>query len=146
MKSLYTKLIDLKAVRGGELDGRVPLAEDTVGVDQRRVFPRNYVCVSLPVCEADSESDGGHVRDITENGLQVAGLAVTVGEGKALVLNPDGLADIRPFALEARCRWVKPASPEEESLAGFEITDISKQGRRELKKLIHALTLGSYSG
>jgi len=83
------------------------------------------------------------LRDITENGLQVAGLAGTVGVGKTLVLKPEGLADLLPFVLDAQCRWVKPATNGEESLAGFEITDISQQGVRELKNLIHALTLGS---
>jgi len=143
LNSLFTKLIDFEAVKDGELDGRVPLADDTVDVDQRRVLMRKYVFVNLPVCDADKDSEVGYLRDITENGLQVAGLAGTVGVGKTLVLKPEGLADLLPFVLDAQCRWVKPATNGEESLAGFEITDISQQGVRELKNLIHALTLGS---
>jgi hypothetical protein len=143
LKSLFTKLIDFEAITEGELDGRVPPGDDTVDIDPRRLLRRNYLFVNLPVCEADNESEDGYVRDITESGLQVSKLAATVGVGKALVLKPEGLADIQPIVLEAQCKWVKTATGEEESLAGFEITDISQEGIRELKYLIHAFTLGT---
>ncbi len=143
LESLFTKLIEFKAVKDGELYGRVPQADDTVDVDQQRVLMRNYLFVNLPVCEADNESENGYVRDVTEKGLQITRLAATVGNGKVLVLKPEGMADIQPFVLEAQCKWVKPATDEEEALAGFEITDISEQGLHELENVIHALTLGS---
>lgn len=143
LKSILTVLLDSETITDSELEGRVPQGDNTVDVDPQRTFRRNYLFVNLPVCEADHGSEDGYVRDITEKGLQIAGLPATVGGGKALVLKPDSFTDIGAFVLEARCKWVKPATDEEESLAGFEITDISKQHIGELRNVIQTLTLGS---
>jgi hypothetical protein len=141
LQSLFTKLIEARAVRNGELDGRVPLGEDTVGLDQPRSVPRNYLCVRLPVYAVESPADEGQVNDITEKGLQVAGLSATVGERKALLLKPNGFDDIQPFAFDALCRWVTPRTALEQALAGFEIADISEGALEELRRLIRALTI-----
>jgi hypothetical protein len=141
LQSIFTKLIEAKAVQDGELGGRVPLAEDTVRLDHKRVLPRNYVVVRLPVYEAENLIVEGHVRDISEKGLQVAGLSAAVGQGKTLLLQATDFADIHPFAFEACCRWVKSESDPDGSVAGFEITDISDGAMQELQKLIQALTI-----
>ncbi len=141
LKSLFMKLVDFRAVKYGELDARTQQVDDTVDVDQQRVVARSYVFVNLPICEADTKSEDGYVRDVTQKGLQIAGLAATVGSSKALVLKPEGLADVSPFILEAPCKWAKPATDVEESLAGGEITNISEEGIRGLSDLIRVLTL-----
>lgn len=141
LQSLFTKPIEAKAVRNGALNGRVPLGDDTVGLDQPRAIPRNYLCVKLPVYASDNLSDEGHVNDITEKGLQVVGISATVGESKTLVLQPSGFDDIQPFAFDALCRWVMPGAALAQSLAGFEITDISEGALGNLRKLIRALTI-----
>jgi hypothetical protein len=141
LTSLFRKLIDAEAVMAGELNGRELRADDTVELDQQRGLTRNYVLVNLPVSEADKESEDGFVCDITERGLQVAKLEATVGARMKLALRPDYFSDIHPLRFEAVCRWVKPATEGAESLAGFEITDISPHGILDLKNLIRALTL-----
>lgn len=141
LQSLFTKLIEAKAVRNGELDGRVPLGDDTVRLDQPRVLPRNYLCVRLPVYSAENKVDEGHVNDITEKGLQVVGISATVGECKTLLLQPNGFDDIQPFTFDALCRWFTPKTALVDDLSGFEITDISEEALEELRKLIRALTI-----
>ena len=141
LQSIFTKLIEAKAVKVGELDARGALSDDTVGLDQKRVAPRNYCVVRLPVYEAENLIAEGQVRDITEKGLQVAGLSAAVGQEKTLVLQPTDFADIHPFAFEAHCRWVKSETDPDGSVAGFEITDISDGALLELQKLIQALTI-----
>ncbi len=141
LQSIFTKLADAKAVRDGELDGRTQTGDDTVGLDQKRVWSRNYVLVRLPVYGAENLTVEGQVRDITEKGLQVAGLSVIVGDCKTLVLQADDFADIHPFAFEAQCRWVRRETGHRETSAGFEIVDISEGALQELRKLIRVLTL-----
>jgi len=143
LQSIFSKLIEAKAVNDGELDGRTAAADDTVGLDQKREARRNYCVVRLPVYEAENLIVEGQVRDITEKGLQVAGLSAAVGQGKTLLLQAADFADIHPFAFEAHCRWVKSESDPDESVAGFEITDISDGAMQELQKLIQALTICS---
>ncbi len=142
LTSIFTKLVDAKAVKEGELTGRVPLAQDTVNLEQVRCFPRNYLMLTLPVCEADNPVAEGHVRDITERGLQTAGITVKAGEVKKLLIQPDESADVDAFAFEANCMWSRLDLEGEQCVAGFRITDISEESLRELRRLIRALTLG----
>ena len=82
----------------------------------------------------------GQIRDITEKGLQVAGIPVGNGDYKTLLVRAEDFDNIRPFTLQAQCRWTKSATAVEPSVAGFQITDISEEASEELRKLIHALT------
>ncbi len=141
LESIFVKLVEAKAVRESELDYRVQVADDGVGLDTQREITRNYVFVRLPVYGAENLTVEGQVRDITEKGLQVAGLSVIVGDCKTLVLQADDFADIHPFVLEAQCRWVRRQTDRQETSAGFEIVDFSEGSLQELRKLIQALTL-----
>jgi hypothetical protein len=142
LASIFTKLMDAKALREGELADRVPLAQDTVNLEQMRCLPRNYLMFRLQVYEANNQVVEGHVRDITERGLQTAGIRAKAGEVKELLIQPDELADVHPFGFEAECRWSRLEVESEQYVAGFQITNISEESLQELRKLIEALTLG----
>ena len=141
LASIFSKLIEAKAVRDGELSDRMPHADDTVALDQKRVQPRNYLMFTLPVYVTGNLLEEGHIRDITDRGLQVAGIAVSVGDVKELLIQADELADCHPFTFEAECRWSRLDSDEDSLLAGFLITDISDECRGELRKLVRTLAL-----
>lgn len=142
LTSIFTKLIDARAVKQGELDGRIPLASDTVALDQKRVLPRNYVLVRLPVVETNNPESSGHVRDVTEKGLQITGIPAEVGEIKKFTLMPENFNEAPPFSLEAECRWSIPGDGPGQPSAGFEITNISKEDVVQLRNLIKSLTFG----
>jgi len=142
LQSIFTKLMDAKAVKDRELDGRTPLADDTVNLNQMRVLPRNYLFVHLPVYEADDMKIEGQIGDITEKGLLVAGIPVGVGDYKTLLVRAEDFDNIRPFTFRAECRWAKSATAVEPYSAGFQITNITEEALEDLRKLIHALTFG----
>jgi hypothetical protein len=140
--SIFTKLTMEKAVRQEELQGRSPLADDTVALEHKRLWPRNYLCMLLPIFESDNHETQGCVRDITEKGVQVVGIPAEPGETKRFVVRPKELAEINEFSFDARCRWVEPDSDGNGCVAGFAITNISKNAVQDLRRLVRALTLG----
>jgi hypothetical protein len=142
LQSIFVKLIDAKAVRAGELDDRVPLVDDTAILDQRRILPRNFVIVKIPVYDTEDITLEGHIRDITVKGLQVAGIPASTGDLKSLIIQPDEFADIHPFVIDVICRWFKPGTEFERCLAGFEITEISEESVHELQNLVQVLAFG----
>lgn len=141
LTSIFTKLMDAKAVKKREIAGRVPLADDTVNLGQMRCLPRNYLVFRLPVSDVNNFGMEGSVRDITERGVQTAGIAAKAGEIKELCVQADELADIRPFVFEAECKWSKPETQNEQCVAGFQISSISSESLAELRELIRVLTL-----
>jgi hypothetical protein len=143
LQSIFLKLMEAKALREGELDGREAFADDTVNLDQKRILPRNFVVFKLPVYDNGDMTLEGHVRDITERGLQVEGIPASVGDSKTLIIQPDEFADIHPFVIEVQCRWANPGTENEPCSAGFEITEISEDSVHELHKLVQSLTFGA---
>lgn len=142
LASIFNKLMDVRAVKYGELAHRMPEADDTVNVDQKRDLPRNYLMFKLPIYQAEDLLEEGYIRDITENGLQVAGITAKKGEVKDLLIQAEEFADVSPFTFEAECRWSVSDSDEDGCVAGFLIRDISEECLEELRKLIRALALG----
>jgi hypothetical protein len=139
--SIFKRLIVAGAVKKGELDTRMPPAEDRADVEALRRLPRNYLVVAIPVYDADDLFAEGRVIDVTEKGLQVAGLSATAGEKRSLLIQADEFVDVHPFVFDCECRWVR--LDEEHPRSGFEITSISEGGLVELRKLIDQITLGS---
>lgn len=113
--------------------------EEIFDPDRMRELPRNYVVVRLPLLDLDDPNSKGYLRDITEKGLQSAGIEVKMGEIKRLLIQADQFGEVEPFSFDAQCRWVKP-DEDEKWCAGFLITNISSHGLHELRKLIGLLS------
>jgi hypothetical protein len=110
-------------------------------VEGVRVLARNYLAFPVPVYEAESLLVQGEIIDITEKGLQVAGIEVQPQETKSFLIRADEFHDIYPFVFEARCQWVRKEDPDGKCVAGFQIVAISELGLEELRRLISVLTI-----
>jgi len=142
LRGIFEKLVDAGLLIRAELSGRASLATDSAIREQPRTRTRHYTMFALPVYDLDDLTVEGYLLDITENGLKVSGLEVKKGQTKSLLVRVDEFADIFPFTLDARCRWVDRESDEHSVIAGFEITNISDVGLAELRNLSRMLALG----
>ena len=136
LQSVFTILVDARALRPNELFSRARRFDDTADVTSIRLIPRDFVDVPLPICDAENSQNMGTIVDVTENGLGIRGFKTKTGETKTLVFFSDRLFPIGPFAVEAQCRWVKNGNSNGQIESGFEITNISESGSRQLKKII----------
>jgi hypothetical protein len=141
LQSIFKKLVDARAIRPKELFNRAPSLDDTADVTSIRLFPRDFVEVPLPICDAENPQNSGTIVDVSEHGLGIRGLKTTTGENKTLVFFSDSLFPVGPFAVEARCKWVKNGTADGQNEAGFEITNISESSSRQLKKIIEWVAL-----
>jgi hypothetical protein len=142
LQSIFTKLVEAKAIGPRELFNRAPnVGDDTADVTSVRLIPRDFVEVPLPICDADDPKNMGTITDVTENGLGVRGIRVQTGETKTLVFFSDRLFPVAPFALQAQCRWVRNGNGSGQVDSGFEITNISEASSLQLKKIVEWVTL-----
>jgi hypothetical protein len=139
LRNAFNKMLQIKAVRPEELERRMRSFPEAASGTDRRELPRRYVLFSFPVYVADDLESEGLVNDITEKGLQIAGITASVGETRNLLIRADEFADIFPFVFEATCRWVHAPNDPTECCAGFEIHSISEGSLAELRKLIQLL-------
>jgi hypothetical protein len=120
---------------------RVAPTQSPSSPENQRKFPRHYVCLWIPVEDSEHTQSPGRLNDVSDTGLQVAGIAVAVGEIKRLTIGSPALPGINPFRLEAQCRWVSTQDEKDESTAGFLITRIDETAREELRKLVQFVSL-----
>jgi len=106
-----------------------------------RALPRCYIF--REVCVFDSKAPGkeGKVNDMTENGLQLAGIESQIGEVRSLTVVSDHARTRTKVRFDAICRWVQNENDFGESVAGFEISRIADGELLRLRRLIQELTL-----
>lgn len=166
LRSLYKELFDKGMLRPAEETELVPLPErdardrlsrevgrtgDSYPEDSAqlpdgrdtdtRSEERYHLDFDMPVYEADRPDVQGRVVDITETGAKLAGVPAEIGKATTFVALGDTFGDIAPFEFGARCRWLREEH-DGECISGFEITEISEDGLRELKKLVQSIDLG----
>jgi hypothetical protein len=82
-------------------------------------------------------SQKGFVRDISEDGLRVAGIDAKIGETITLCLPLVELEHLEPVEFEATCRWKKTKGKSiRYVVSGFEIRNISPEARNSFRKLM----------
>ncbi len=147
LQSVFRKLVTGNFIRKNELENRSELVEDTAEIDihNKRQGKRFFPALRVPVTAYDrmNSAQEGTIVDIAENGLGVRGIETDVAETKTFVIQVGALSEFDPFEFRAQCRWVKRESFSGGALAGFEITDISKEGMRELRDLIERFSLST---
>lgn len=108
---------------------------------QRRLWPRHYPFISIPVHIANEPDSRGWVRDMNEHGLQVSGVTTKCGDTKTFLIRPEVMQSKDALVFDAECRWSGEDESSGSPVSGFEITGISRGELTRLKKLIELLTL-----
>ncbi len=124
------------------LDGRIPCLDDVIAVVQKRLSPRTYIFFPMPIYDADNVDISGVVNDISDKGLQVAGIDTEVGETRSFLLRHELVSPDEPLSFEAVCRWTAQDDTDWDCIAGFEITRISARAAAQLGELLAELARG----
>jgi len=140
--SAYRKLVDAGILEPEEAPENLERDEVEV-VEELRQEARCYLDFELPVIDVGSSDVQGRIRDITVGGLGVIGVPAEVDEVKTFMVYHEKFALIKPFLIEARCRWAKREGQNGHCVAGFEITNMSEKDLEQLRKLVKIISLCS---
>jgi hypothetical protein len=110
---------------------------------ERRQCPRRTPSLPITVYDRSNRGSKGAIKDISEKGLGVRGIAGVVGESKTLSILGDDFGLVDPFEVEAECRWVGAEGPDGPQVAGFQIIAISDEDLIKLQELINLPDLES---
>jgi hypothetical protein len=141
LQKVFKELVKNKKISQAELDYRNQLTKVAANAEDLRELPRNYPALSVMVYDETDVQQKGVVRDITTEGIGVIGIEAEVGDKRTFIIDMGKLTDFDKFEFEAECRWVKQANLDGQCVAGFHITKISDQSRRNLTDLIDGFTL-----
>jgi uncharacterized protein (DUF433 family) len=138
LRKVSRKLLEAEGARSATHEPDTLIAEPTNLVSTRE-FVRHELNFDIPVYESTRPDIHGVVRDVSEEGMSVAGIEASVGDAKTLVVLGDEFGDFSSFEFQGCCRWYVADSVEGTCLAGFAIERISENDSQELKKLIHVV-------
>jgi hypothetical protein len=131
------KLCDCNLLAAAELDMWELSNHDVTIVRGIRQAQRRPIDFALRIQDADYPYTVGLVRDISECGVKVEGILVSVGDIKKLVLHSSESCDFHTVIFQAQCRWALQGDrPSGGCLAGLEITEIDGEALNEFRKLL----------
>jgi len=141
LAKVLNKLVDANRIRKAELEERNPFFDDPVNRLQTRRSPRTYLRLPLEIQDTANPERTGLVTDLSVDGFRTVDLLPVVGEERAFLIGSSEVA--RKIRIRARCVWAKGASPGSHRLeAGFEMTHVSDDDFREIRRLTRLLGLG----
>lgn len=142
LRKMFRRLVDGRFVGDEEVATRLKWIEESVTRVSSREERERLSGSRFPIYDLYDTRAEYYVEDISEKGLQVLGINTNAGETRTFVVQGYAFDDIHSFSFDAECRWTKAESAEGMSRAGFEITDISDDGMRELRALLSKLAPG----
>ena len=135
------KLLDARGKRSA-VDNPETVVIDPAEFLETCELVRHEVDFDLPVYEANRPEIHGMVRDVSEEGVSVAGIDANVGDIKTLVVLGDELTQFFSFEFVGYCRWAFTDATDGTRLAGFTIEKISRNDAQELRNLVRLITTG----
>jgi uncharacterized protein (DUF433 family) len=140
LRQVSKKLLDARMSRSAAAEPETTIEErqDFLATGE---FVRHEVDLEVPIYEAGRPESQGVVRDISEEGVGVAGIEANVGDLKTLVILGDEFGEFSSFEFEAYCRWSYADTEDGACLTGFAISKISKNDFLQLQKLVRLVRL-----
>jgi hypothetical protein len=136
LQSVFKKLMTLKAISHADLYERSRSSRERIDHIRKRKSPRAKLTIRVPIYELES-GDKGILRDISEDGIRVAGIEARVGQAKTFQIPVDMYVESDPLLVLAECKWVEIRhGGKEYFVAGFEITDVTDSDSEILQNFI----------
>jgi hypothetical protein len=139
LKRVIDRLVERKAIGYGELYDKSPFYKRVLDRLAARESPRTRVLRPVRVYHGET-SQKGFLRDISRNGVRVAGIKANVGEVITLRLPLDEVDASGAIEFMAECRWAKVQGKRKKYvMCGFKVTEISEKARLQFQELITLL-------
>jgi len=141
LETVFRKLLEAGLIVPEDLQRRPQVGTDRVPEESVRIFDRKKLDLPLTIYERDNPDVRGVILDMSERGVGVRGLEASVGDVKTFVIAADEFFEVDPTEFEAVCRWVGGEGASGEPFGGYEVTDPSETGLKDLLDLMRALSL-----
>jgi len=139
LRRVLRLLVSQSAISNEELYEKSATYREMTDILASRRCPRVGIPFALRICH-EATSQTGLVRDISDNGLRVAGIRADVGETITLSIPPQEYIGDESLRFQAVCRSCSARGRRTEySVSGFEITEISEESRTRLRLILQGV-------
>ena len=143
LRSSFQRLTDSGKLDVREICRSPVFWDETVDCEARRGYPRLLLAFVQRIHEEECPEKQGLVIDVTEKGMQVKGIAGTLGEVRSFQVVPRRFTGVGAFRFTAECVWTCTDQTDAQPLLGLRIADISPEDKGRLRAFIRFITVGS---
>lgn len=139
---ILEKLNEIKPSKESVLNRRLETLKTGIAGQSLRDSSRCYLILSVTIFDLTDDSQHGRLLDLSEKGFQVTGINSEVGESRQFRIQVEwfeGKAITAQFIAE--CRWEEKETADGSPLAGFQITSMPLEDRRQLQDIIRLVAL-----
>ncbi|MGO9568168.1 MAG: PilZ domain-containing protein, partial [Desulfomonilaceae bacterium] len=139
LETIFKRLVARNAISHAELYECSPFYKERTDGIKPRAHCRADLPLYVPVRDTES-SKTGVLRDISEKGLRVAGIEVSVGRVKTFEVPVDLFVHAPPLLVKAECKWVEAKGKiTPYAVAGFEVIGLSEGDSKLLSEFTRLL-------
>jgi hypothetical protein len=139
LKRTLETILELELIDPEELDSSSISCEDTARAFVERQRRRTYPVLTASIHPDGDPDNRGLVRDISDKGVCAVGLETEVDVTETFTVVEH---EFPLFRFEAKCRWARKPTANDEAVAGLEITRISEADLQELSEWVSVSTMG----
>jgi hypothetical protein len=141
LQAIFKKLVERNAISHSELYELSSFYKERIDRRRERAYPRAELGVYVPIYDIGSGAMGV-LRDISETGLRVAGIASSMGQATTFQIPIDMFIHAERLLIIAECKWVEIKGKRRKyPVAGFEIMDLPETDREVLRNFMTFLLL-----
>ena len=141
LQAIFKKLVERNAISHSELYELSSFYKERIDRRRERAYPRADLGVYVPIYDIGSGAMGV-LRDISETGLRVAGIASSMGQATTFQIPIDMFIHAERLLIIAECKWVEIKGKRRKyPVAGFEIMDLPETDREVLRNFMTFLLL-----
>ncbi len=136
LRTIFEKLVASNAINRSELCEISTFYKVTTDLTKVRKYRRVDLDLAVSIYDLEASSTG-ILRDISENGLRVAGIEASVGQTKTFQIPIDMFMQADPLLIIGNCKWVETRGKNRRyPVAGFQIMDLSESDMQTLRNFI----------
>ncbi|MBI5569024.1 MAG: hypothetical protein HY914_03680 [Desulfomonile tiedjei] len=142
LRSSFQRLTDSGRLEVSEICHSPVFWDETIDCESRRGYPRLLLAFVQRIHEEECPEKQGLVIDVTEKGMQVKGIAGTLGEVRTFQVVPRRFTGVAAFRFTAECVWNCTDPTDAQPLLGLRVAEISAEDKGRLRAFIRFITLG----
>jgi len=141
LENVFRDLLDMRAINHIDVLAWSIFGNKVISTEHIRLFPRENLGFAVPIFEPSRPEVEGFVKDVSQTGLCVGGMAATVNEIKSFSIALDMSRQVVSHPFEVRCRWTYHDEAVGEFTSGYSIAESS---RKTWQKIVNGVKIVRY--
>lgn len=141
LENVFRQLLDMRAINHIDVMTWSIFGNKVISTEHIRLFPRDNLGFTVPIFEPSRPDIEGFVKNVSQTGLCVGGVAATVNETKSFSIALDISRQVVSHPFEVRCRWTYHDEALREFTSGYSIAEAS---RKTWQKIVNGVKLVRY--